>query len=414
MRVVVLGAGLLGVASAYYLQQLGHEVTVVDRHATPAAKARGRVDAGVAAATTRLLQQSAARRAARAKWAGLYVGLRRRFARLLDGAIGAPPKSRPIEHLVRLGTYSRESARALRDEAGVPPRARNAGLLSFYTDATAFDARKARASHWRALGCEERLLSADEALRIEPALEAARSALAGATYVPDDLARDPAQFAASLVFLCRAAGVRFLTQHTVLSLKERAGRIEHVEFLDADGQHGVLRGEAYVLALGIGSVTHAEKLKIAMPLRFLREYIATMPIKDPSRAPRVMLRDKQGKLRIRRIETPAGDRLQVSGSVRASLDEHGEPDSDRFDAMLRRIETLLPEVADTERASLETAVHAVSRSGLPMIGKTRLRNLFLNTAPGAQGWINACGAGKSIARIVSGLRPEVAFAFRGA
>jgi D-amino-acid dehydrogenase len=413
MRVVVLGAGLLGVTSAYYLQQLGHEVIVVDRHATPAAKARGRVETVVTAAAAQLLRQSADRRAARAKWVGLYVSLRRRLAKLLDRAIGEMPKSKPTEHLVRLGAYSRDIVRSLRDEAGVPPGQRNPGLLSFYTDADAFNTRLARASHWKDLGCEERLVTAEEALHIEPALEALRGELAGAAYSLDDPAtRDPAQFAASMVFLCRAAGVRFLTQHTVISLKERAGRIDHVELLDADGQPTVLRGQAYVLALGISSAMHAEKLKIAMPFRFLREYIVTIPLKDASRAPRVALRDRQGKLRIRRVETPGGDCLRVSATVRASLDEENEPDSDRVDAILHRIETLLPGAADTAHASLDTAVHAVSRDGLPMIGKTRLFNLFLNVAPGARGWINACGAGKSIARIVSGLRPELEFAFR--
>jgi D-amino-acid dehydrogenase len=413
MRVVVLGAGLLGVTSAYYLQQLGHEVTVVDRHATPAAKARGRVDACATAATTQLLQRSSSRHAVRAKWQQLYASLRRRLAKLLDRAIGAPPIPNPIEHLVRLGAYSRESARALRDEAGVPPGPRSTGLLSFYTDAAAFGARTAGAPHWSELGCEERLLSVDEALHIEPALQAARSELAGATYLPDDPTRDPAQFAASLVFLCRAAGVRFLTKHTVVSLEERNGRIDHVALLDPDGQPGILRGQAYVLALGISSVAQAEKLKIAMPLRFVREYIVTVPIKDATRAPRVALLDRQGKLRIRRIETASGDCLRISGAVRARFDEQHDPDSDRFDAILRRVEALLPGVVDTARATLDTTVHAVSRSGLPMIGRTRLPNLFLNTAPGAQGWINACGAGKSIARIVTGLRPEFAFAFRG-
>ncbi|MBT2321620.1 FAD-dependent oxidoreductase [Variovorax paradoxus] len=413
MRVVVLGAGLLGVTSAYYLQQLGHQVTAVDRHATPAAKARGRVDADITTAAAQLLRQSTARRAARAKWVGLYVKLRRHLAKLLDRAIGEAPGSMPIEHLVRLGAYSRDIVRALRDEAGVPPGQRNPGLLSVYTDAEAFNARLAHASHWHGLGCEERLISAEEALHIEPALQGLRGKLAGATYLPDEpAARDPAQFAASMVFLCRAAGVRFLTKHTVISLKERAGRIDHVELLDADGEPVVMRGQAYVLALGISSAIHAEKLKIPMPLRFLREYIVTIPLKDGTRAPRVALRDRQGKLRIRRIETPNGDCLRVSATVRASLDEENEPDSDRVEAILRRIETLLPGAADTAHASLETVVHAVSRDGLPMIGKTRLFNLFLNAAPGARGWINACGAGKSIARIVSGLRPELEFAFR--
>jgi D-amino-acid dehydrogenase len=313
---------------------------------------------------------------------------------------------------VRLAAYSRKSARALRDEAGVPQGVRTAGLMNLFTDPEAFRRRMAGAPHWSGLGCEERLLSVDEAIGLEPALQAMRSKLVGATYAQEDPARDPAQFAASLVFLCRAAGVRFLTRHTVVALKQRDGRIDHVELLDGAGRSTTLRGHAYVLALGAASVPHAEDLGIDMPLRFLREYIVTMPILDGAKAPRLALRDRQGKLRITRIETPTGDQLRVQAIVKAGLDEETEPDSDRFQAMVRRTAMLLPGVADASRASFDTAMHAVSTDRLPVIGKTRLSNLFLNTAPGAGTWVHACGAGKSIARIVSGLRPELDFAFR--
>ena len=407
MRVVVLGAGLLGVTSAYYLQQLGHEVTVVDRHATPAAKARGVAAASPCAATA----AAPARRRGK-KISKLRNGIRRGFARLIDRAVGTPPKHDPLDHLVRLAAYSRKSARALRDEAGVPQGVRTAGLMNLFTDPEAFRRRMAGAPHWSGLGCEERLLSVDEAIGLEPALQAMRSKLVGATYAQEDPARDPAQFAASLVFLCRAAGVRFLTRHTVVALKQRDGHIDHVELLDGAGRSTTLRGQAYVLALGAASVPHAEDLGIDMPLRFLREYIVTMPILEGAKAPRLALRDRQGKLRITRIETPTGDQLRVQAIVKAGLDEEAEPDSDRFQAMVRRTAMLLPGVADASRASFDTAMHAVSTDRLPVIGKTRLSNLFLNTAPGTRSWVHACGAGKSIARIVSGLRPELDFAFR--
>jgi D-amino-acid dehydrogenase len=412
MRVLVLGAGLLGVASAYYLQQLGHEVTVVDRHATPAAGARGRLSSNDAGIMPERPPSPPSPRPQRQRSA-LYLGLRRRLAKLLDRAIGERRRNDPFDQLVRLATYSRESVRALSDEAGMPQRPRTAGLLNLYTDAAAFAARTARAAHWDKLGCEERLLGPEDALRMEPALQAIRADLAGATYALEDPARDPAQFAASLVFLCRAAGVRFLMKHTVVSLQEREGRIDHVELRDAEGRRGAVSAQAYVLALGEASAPHAEQLGIAMPLRHMREYIVTAPIRDGARAPRLTLRDRQGKLRISRIETPAGDALRISGFVRDELGEEGEADSDRFDAMLRRFEQLFPGAADTAHASLETVAHAVSKDLLPVIGKTRLPNLFLNAAPGARGWAHVCGAGKSIARIMSGLRPELEFAFRG-
>jgi D-amino-acid dehydrogenase len=338
--------------------------------------------------------------------------LRRRLGQFIDRALGAPSRSTHIEHLVRLAAYSRRNVLALREEVGLTQAPRGTGLLGVYTDAKAFHARLARASHWSGLGCEERLLSADEAVAVEPALQPIRNRLVGATYLQEDPARDPAEFAASMVFLCRAAGVRFMNGHQVVSLAEREGRIDHVEVLDGEGRLARVRGQAYVLALGASSVPHAQALDIDMQLRFVREYIVTIPVKDPARAPRVALRDRQGRLRIARVETPQGDWLRVTTTVRAGADEDEEPDSDRFEAILQRIDRLLAGAADLGRAEFETAVHAVSRSRLPMIGKTRLPNLFLNSAPGTPDWVHVCGAGKSIARIVSGLRPELDFAFR--
>ncbi|MDM0010949.1 FAD-dependent oxidoreductase [Variovorax sp. J22P168] len=412
MRVLVLGAGLLGVASAYYLQQLGHEVTVVDRHAMPAARARGIADQPPTGMPARR-PLSPSKRIAR-RWTGAYVLARRRVARLLDRALGAPPRPVPLDHLVRLGAYSRQNVRALRDEAGLPPGhgPRVPPLLNLFTCPDSFGRRVSGAPHWSGLGCEETLLSADEAIAMEPALRALRGRLVGASCAAEDPTRDPASFAASLVFLCRAAGVRFLPRHTVVGLAQRDGRVEHVDVLDAAGEPQRMRAQAYVLALGASSAPHARELGIRMSMRSLREYIVTMPLLDPERAPRATLRDLQGRLRIARIETPAGDRLRVSATVQAGPEETLEPDSERFEAILRRTELLLPGAADTTAAELDTALHAVSTSGLPIIGKTRLPNLFLNVAPGSRSWIHACGAGKSIARIVSGLRPELDFAFR--
>ncbi|WP_431274283.1 FAD-dependent oxidoreductase [Variovorax ureilyticus] len=409
MRVVVLGAGLHGVTTAYYLQQLGHEVIVIDRHATPAAKARGRVPCGEPAASQAVPIPA---RPAPGRWSRLRASLRRRFGSLLERAV-VPPRSNPLDQLIRLAVYSRQSAHALRDESGMPQRPRSTGQMTIYTDAKAYRERIERAPHWAELGCEDRLLSADEAIDMEPSLELMGGRLAGATYSPDDPARDPSQFAAGIVFLCRAAGVHFMMKHTVVSLKERNGRIDHVELLDPQGQPVVVRAQSYVLALGASSVPHAEHLGIDMELRFVREYVATLPIKDLSIAPRVSLHDRQGRLRIRRLENAGGHHLRITSTVRVNGDEENEPDSDRFAAILRRVETLFPGVGDTRRASLETAMHAVSSNRLPMIGKTPLPNLFLNTAPGTPNWTHAIGAGKSIARIVSGLRPELDFAFRG-
>lgn len=427
MRVVILGAGLLGITSAYYLRQLGHEVTVVDRHAAPAAKARGsasqfepRLIAALSEADELPAADPVVRRAANgrrrssraaAQLKKLRSRMQRRIGWLLDHTLGARPESRPLEQMVRLTAYSRANVRALRAEAGIPD-SRVPGLLNLFTDAEAFERRLAAAPHWSRLGCEDQLFSPEQAIALEPALQDMAAKLAGAAYSMEDPARDPAEFAANMVFLCRAAGVRFMLSHTVVSLAERDGRISHVELLDPEGESVRLRAQAYVLALGASSVPHAEALDIHMPLRFVREYILNLPLAAGREAPRIALHDRQGKLRISRIQTSAGEQLRVVATVRASAAEEDEPDSDRFQAMLERVEQLLPGLCDGARAEFDTALHAVSRNRLPMIGKTRIPNLFLNTAPGTPDWVHVCGAGKSIARIVSGLRPELDFAFR--
>jgi D-amino-acid dehydrogenase len=408
MRVIVLGGGLLGVASAYYLQQLGHEVTVIDRHDSPAAKARG-----VASASARTPCDAPHATVSGGACRSAMAHLRRQWRSLTHYFLGGVPRpSDRIEHLVRLSVYSSATVRELRREAGVSQPPYNAGWMRIFTDAEAFAAFARNAPRLHALGCALELLSPDDAVREEPALHALRDTLAGAAFGREVALRDPGAFAASMIFMCRAAGVHFLMNHDVVKLHARDGRIDHVELTNPDGERCTLRAQAYVMALGAGSVPQVHALGIDLPLRLVREYSVLLPVREASVAPRVMLHDRAGRLRIRRIETPQGERLRVWSSVRLTndaVDSAGEVAY--FARMLERVEQLLPGVVDASRAEFSCTLQTRSATGLPVIGRTALRNLFLNTAPGAPSWINACGAGKSIARIVSGLSPEVEFAF---
>lgn len=405
MRVIVLGGGLLGVASAYYLQQLGHEVTVIDRHATPAAKARGLAEAPAPT------EAPPARRTG-PSWRTAFDRVRSRvhgWAGYLTGAAHRPTDR--IEHLVRLGAYSRESVRALGRETGVTQSPHGSGWMNVYTDAVAFEKFAQTVPRLHALGCTLHLLSADKALQLEPSLEPLRDRLAGAAFTRDGTSSDAAGFAGSAIFMCRAAGVRFLMNHTVTKLHAREGRVDHVELRNPYGERTTLRADAYVLALGSGSATVAQDLGVPLRLQLVHEHSVQLPLKEAGRAPRVLLHDECSRLRMQRIATPNGDRLRVWVTVRVDSDAAALPDDVRLARMLADVERLLPGVVDTHGAVLHTRPYARNASGLPLIGRTRMRNLFVNVAPGAAGWIHACGAGKSIARIVSGLLPEVEFAF---
>ena len=419
MKVIVLGAGLLGVTSAYYLQLLGHEVIVLDRQAAPAAETSfangGQISVSHAepwanpAAPLKVLQ-----------WLGqedapLLFRLRADLRQWLWGLAFlrecTPARTRHnIEQIVRLGTYSREMLRELRRETGIAYDERTQGILHFYTSTKEFDAALKPAEQMCELGCERRVVSADEAVRIEPALRHIRSRLAGATYTAEDESGDANKFAREVVNLCRARNVTFLMSHTVTALRTagsgRREAIDHVEATDADGRFQRIRGDAYVLALGSVSPLIAAPLGIRLPIYPAKGYSVTMPIKDESMANQVSLTDDEHKLVYSRL----GDRLRIAGT--AELNGYDRDlNRVRCEAIVRRVEEIFPGAGDAEQAQFWTGLRPATPSNVPLIGRTRLANLYLNTGHGTLGWTHSCGSGKSVARIVSGLAPEVDFAF---
>ncbi|WP_213952873.1 MULTISPECIES: D-amino acid dehydrogenase [unclassified Variovorax] len=422
MRVIVLGAGLLGVTSAYYLQKLGHEVTVVDRQATPAAETSfangGQISVSHAepwanpSAPIKVLQ-----------WLGkedapLLFRIRADMRQWMWGLQFlrecTPARTKHnIEQIVRLGTYSRSMLQALRSETGLGYDQRTQGILHFYTTQKEFDGALKPAEQMRALGCERLVISADEAVKLEPALAHIRPQLAGATYTAEDESGDANRFARELVKLCEAAGVKFLMSHTVTAIREAGGKVEHVEATDIEGRFQRLQADAYVMAMGSLSPIYAKPLGIELPIYPAKGYSVTLPVKDASKAYQVSLTDDEFKLVFSRYtsEDGRGDRMRIAGT--AELNGYDRDlNRVRCEAIVRRVEQLFPGAGDTSKAQFWTGLRPATPSNVPMIGKTKLPNFFLNTGHGTLGWTHACGSGKSIAHIVSGLAPEVDFAFQ--
>ena len=420
MKVMVLGAGLLGVTSAYFLRQQGHDVTVVDRQATPAAETSfangGQISVSHAepwanpSAPLKVL-----------KWlakedAPLLFRLRADLRQWLWGLQFlrecTPARTRHnIEQIVRLGTYSRDTLQELRRDIGIDYDQRTQGILHFYTSQKEFDGAEAPAAQMRELGCDRRVISADEAVRIEPALRHIRPQLAGATYTAEDESGDANRFARELVARCQADGVQFLMSHTVTALRE------------AGGQHRPRRGDRRRrplpaparrrLRAGDGQPAarcYAAPLGIRLPIYPAKGYSVTMPVKDASMA-------HPGLADRRRVQAgvlapgrpPAhrrhggAERLRPRPEPRALRGHRAAHRGALPGRRRRRAGAVL------DRAAAGDAV-ATCRSS----AARRLPNLYLNTGHGTLGWTHACGSGKSIARIVSGLTPEVDFAFVGA
>ena len=421
MRVIVLGAGLLGVTSAYFLQQQGHEVTVIDRQGTPGAETSfangGQISVSHAepwanpSAPLKVLQ-----------WLGkedapLLFRIRADMRQWLWGLQFlrecTPARTRHnIEQIVRLGTYSRDTLQQLRADTGIDYAQRSQGILHFYTSQKEFDGAQGPAEQMRALGCERHVISADAAVALEPALAHIRPQLTGATYTAEDESGDANRFTRELARLCEAAGVQFRMGHTVTALREAGGRIDHVEVTDAEGRFQRLRADAYVLAMGAFSPLLAAPLGLRLPIYPAKGYSVTMPVKDAAMAHQVSLTDDEFKLVFSRLTGPDGDRLRIAGT--AELNGYNRDlNTVRCEAIVRRVEQLFPGAGDTTQAQFWTGLRPATPSNVPLIGATKMPNLFLNTGHGTLGWTHACGSGKSIARIVSGLAPELDFAFQG-
>jgi D-amino-acid dehydrogenase len=417
MKVIVLGAGVIGTTTAYYLNRLGCEVTVVDRQAAPAAETSfangGQISVSHAepwanpGAPLKVL-----------KWlaredAPLLFRLKPSLRQWIWGLSFlrecTPARTRRnIEQIVRLGTFSREKLRELRAATGIQYDHREQGILHFYTDAKEFDAALGPAEQMRALGCDRRVISADEAVKIEPALAHVKDRLAGATYTPSDESGDAQRFTVELARIAKDAGVKFLFGHDVKALRKAGGRIELVEATDAEGRFIKIKGDTYVLAMGAFSALHAQALDLWLNIYPAKGYSVTMPVLDDALAHKVSLTDDEHKLVFSRL----GDRLRIAGT--AELGGYGRGlNRVRCEAIVRRAQDLFPGAGDASRAEFWAGLRPATPSNVPYIGRSPVRNLYFNTGHGTLGWTHACGSGHALADIVCGQKPQVAFDFTG-
>ena len=220
------------------------------------------------------------------------------------------------------------------------------------------------------------------------------------------------QRARELVQRCRDDGVQFLMSHTITALREAGGQIDHIEATNSEGRFQRLRADAYVLAMGSLSPLYAAPLGIQLPIYPAKGYSVTMPVKDASKAHQVSLTDDEYKLVFSRLTGPGGDRLRIAGT--AELNGYDRDlNRVRCEAIVRRVEELFPGAGHTDQASFWTGLRPATPSNVPIIGQSKIPNLYMNTGHGTLGWTHACGSGKSIARIISGLQPEVDFDFIG-
>jgi D-amino-acid dehydrogenase len=415
MKVIVLGAGVVGTACAWYLRRAGHEVTVLERQPGPALEtsfANGcQISVSHAepwANPSSLLKvvRSLGRedapllfrlRADPLQWRWCLQFLREcRPARVAAN----------LRQIVSLADYSRRSLQALRAETGIEYDSLTRGILHFYTDQQEFDKACRAAAAMRELGCPRMTVDADEVVRIEPALAAARARLVGGDFTASDESGDVYQFTSRLAARGQAEGIGFLYNMTVTRLLVDAGRVSGVEVIDGEGRHQVLHADAFVVALGSFSTALLAPLGVSLLVYPGKGYSATYPITDAAAAPTVSLTDDGHKLVLSRL----GSRLRVAGTCELNGYSR-ELNTVRCEAITRRVRALFPDACDYERPRYWAGLRPLTPSNVPYIGKTRYSNLYLNTGHGTLGWTMGCGSGRALADIISGRQPEVEFAF---
>ncbi|HST01448.1 MAG TPA: D-amino acid dehydrogenase [Usitatibacter sp.] len=410
MKVLVLGAGVIGTSTAWYLTQQGHEVTVVDRregagletsfanggqisvcHAEPWA------NPGAPLKILQWLTQDDAPLLFRLRMDPHQWSWGLRFlVECLPGRTRAN-----IGEIVKLSLYSRASLQALRAETAIAYDELELGILHYYTDRAEFDRAVAAASIMRKYGLDREVETVDQAVKLEPALAASRDRIVGATYTSSDESGDAYLFTTRLADMAAAKGCRFEYGKPIDAIDAAGGEVSGVRVAGVS-----MKADAYVVALGSYSPLLTRAIGIDLPVYPAKGYSASVPIRDASKAPRVSLTDDGAKIVLTRL----GDRIRIAGTAELS-GYSTDLNPVRCEALTRRAAEMFPDAGHYDRATYWTGLRPSTPSNVPLVGRTRYRNLFLNTGHGTLGWTMAAGSGRALADIVSGRKPDVDFRF---
>lgn len=413
-KVIVLGAGITGVTTAWFLAKAGLDVTVIDRQTRPAEETSyangGQISVSHAEpwanphAPLKIL-----------KWLGKEdAPLLYKFQNdpnqwkwclqfLRECTPGRTAKN--IRDIVSLCEYSRQTLGDIRAETGIEYDQLTAGILHFYTSDREFEESLSAAALMRELGCPRQSVSKEEALRIEPSLYTIKDKIVGADFTNNDESGDVHKFTLELARKCRSKyGVRFLTETTVTKLITNHYGIEAVETI-YEGHYFLEHADAFVVCMGSFSPQLVKPLGINLNIYPGKGYSATYDIIKPSKAPTVSLTDDEHKLVFSRL----GDRLRVAGTCELN-GYNRDLNRARCEAITRRTRELFPIVCDYSPESIQywSGLRPLTPSNVPYIGKTeKYDNLFLNTGHGTLGWTMGCGSGKAISDIITKGKSEI-------
>lgn len=406
MKVIVLGSGVIGTASAYYLALAGHEVTVVDRQSgagleTSYANA-GEVSPGYSAPWAgpgiplKALKWLMMRHSPLAIRPSLDLDMWRwAFQMLRNCTAGRYEINKG--RMLRLAQYSRDCLESLRDTSGISYDERAQGTLQLFRTEKQLAAAASDIAILERYGVPYELLDPAGCIKVEPALAHVREKFVGALRLPGDETGDCFKFTQRLAGMAEQLGAKFRYGVSIKRLHADAKKITGVSTSE-----GELKADAFVLALGSYSPLLLRDVSVRIPVYPIKGYSITVPIADAGCAPESTVMDETYKVAITRL----GDRIRVGGTAEIAgydLRLHKA----RRDTLEHSVTDLFPNGGDIAQAEFWTGLRPMTPDGTPVVGPTPYRNLFLNTGHGTLGWTMACGSGRVLADLVSGKRPEI-------
>lgn len=407
MKIVILGAGVIGTATAYYLAKAGHEVTVIERQAGAALETSfanaGEVSPGYSA-----------------PWAGPGVPMKAiKWLMMEHSPLAIRPSTDPAMwrwvfqmlmncttkryeinkgRMLRMAQYSRDVLQQLREDTGISYDERTQGTLQLFRNQQQLDASQADIDILKRYGVPYESLSGDECLRVEPALKNVREKFVGALRLPGDETGDCFKFTQNLAKLAEGLGVKFEYGVSIERVIAEGDQVKSVQT-----SKGSFTADQFVLALGSYSPILLRELGIKIPVYPIKGYSITVPITDATGAPESTVMDETYKVAITRL----GDRIRVGGTAEITGYDLRLRES-RRNTLVHSVTDLFPQGGDVSKAEFWTGLRPMTPDGTPVIGPTPYRNLFLNTGHGTLGWTMACGSGQFLADLISGKKPAIA------
>lgn len=406
MKVLVLGSGVVGVTSAWYLSRLGHEVVVVDRQPDAAEETSfanaGQLSFGMSSPwagpgipqkAIKWMFQSHAPLKVRpslnpAQWQFMLSML----ANCNEKSYGVN-KSR----MVRVSEYSRQCINALQEELQLPFEGRKKGLLQVFRTQKQVDDAAKDIKVLQEFKVAHAMLNVDECIAREPALARVKDKLVGGLHFPDDQTGDCNLFTKALVKKCQEKGVTFKFNTEIKALVSDGDRIRGVQTAN-----GLETADQVLVCMGSYSPFLLNPLGIRLPIYPVKGYSLTIEVKNDADAPQSTVMDETFKVAITRFD----NRIRAAGTAELA-DFNGDLPNARRETIAHSVKSLFPEGGKVDEAIFWTGFRPMTPDGTPIIGGTRYKNLWLNTGHGTLGWTMGPGSGKLIADLISGQRPEI-------